>query len=219
MRRAPLIVLTVAALGLAGCSGDGSTEAPPAPTGEAAPEDPATTGAGDDDAGGSTAGPDGTDPGTDGDATTGAADTSRATVDPDEVEGGEDGQAAADVAQAFVAAMVRADPAACDHMVAFSDVQRPMSEVQEDQELCAELLPVVLAEEVDAQGLDEEGASMLAGMEITGAEVDGDTAVVDRDNVSPLFADSLGEETITLTRIGDRWYVDLDRSFVPPDPR
>ncbi|MGD8200293.1 hypothetical protein ACQE98_06495 [Ornithinimicrobium sp. W1679] len=226
MRRAPLIVLTVAALTLSGCSGDRSPEAPPAPTGDAAPEDPAptdgATGAGDD-AGGSTAGPDGTDPGTDpgtdGDATTGGADTSRATVDPEEVEGGEDGQAAADVAQAFVAAMVRADPAACDHMVSFSDVQRPMSEVEEDQELCAELLPVVLAEEVDAQGLDEEGATMLAGMEITGAEVDGDTAVVDRDNVSPLFADSLGEETITLTRIEGRWYVDLDRSFVPPDPR
>ena len=78
---------------------------------------------------------------------------------------------------------------------------------------------MVLTEEVGAQGLDEEGAAVLETLQITGADVEGDTAVVDGDNVSPLFADSLGEETITLTRVEGRWYVDLERSFEPPAPR
>ncbi|OLT22985.1 hypothetical protein BJF81_12180 [Ornithinimicrobium sp. CNJ-824] len=123
------------------------------------------------------------------------------------------------MARQFLVAMVDADAAACDHMISFTDVQTPMVQVEEDYALCTELLPAVLAEEVDAQGLDEDGATLLEALQITGADVDGDTAVVDGDNVSPLFADSLGQETITLTRVEGRWYVDLDRSFEPPAPR
>lgn len=225
MRRAPMIAAAAAALALSGCSGDVAPS--PAPTANGSPDDDAATahgGPADDEADPASS----TAPGED-DAATAApeGDGAQATADPGDVDpgdagdarGGADGQAAAEVAQAFLAAMVDADAAACDHLVSFSDVQRPMTDVEEDYDLCVELLPLVLAEEVEAQGLDEEGASVLEAMEITGADVDGDTAVVGRDNVSPLFADSLGEETITLTRIDDRWYVDLDRSFEPADPR
>ena len=222
MRRTAMVAVTAVALALSGCTGDDATTAPPTPSATGGPDDAPATG--DDPADGGTDAAPTTAPAggaaDDGAATAGGGtDVADATVDPDDVEGGAEGQAAADVAREFLTAMVGADAAACDHMVSFSDVQRPMADVEEDYELCTELLPVVLAEEVDRQGLDEEGPSVLEALEITGADVVGDTAVVDGDNFSPLFADSLGEETITLTRLEDRWYVDLDRSFQPPDPR
>lgn len=220
MRRTPAIAATAAVLALSGCSGSGTsgpTSTAPATEGspDAAPAtgEPASTDG--PDTGFATA-PGGTPDGAD---VTAGPDPAGTTVDPDEVEGGADGQAAAEVAQQFLVAMVGADAAACDHMISFTDVQTPMVQVEEDYALCTELLPVVLTEEVGAQGLDEEGAAVLETLQITGADVDGDTAVVDGDNVSPLFADSLGEETITLTRVEGRWYVDLERSFEPPAPR
>ncbi|MFB9731475.1 hypothetical protein [Ornithinimicrobium kibberense] len=220
MRRTPVIAATAALLALSACSGsgtpgptstapatEGSPDAAPATGGAASTEGPGTS---------SAPAPGGTPDGAD---VTAGPDQAGATVDPDEVEGGADGQAAADVARQFLVAMVDADAAACDHMISFTDVQTPMVQVEEDYALCTELLPAVLAEEVDAQGLDEDGATLLEALQITGADVDGDTAVVDGDNVSPLFADSLGQETITLTRVEGRWYVDLERSFEPPAPR
>ena len=197
MRHALTTTLVGAALVLAGCSGGGDGDA----TGTTAPGDaPASTG-----------GP-GTETGAPGDGTT---EGSAATEGPDEggVEGGEDGQAAADVAKEFLVAMVEADPKACDYLLSFTDIQRPMTAVDSDHEMCVELLPEVLKAETEAQGLDADAAQALESLEITGADVDGDTAVVDGDNYSDAFADAMGESQITLKKIDGGWYVDLDHSF------
>lgn len=201
MRRG-LITATLAApaLLLGACSGSGDDEPPTTadPTGTVAEEtstegaEPAvTTEASDDD----------TD------------DRSATTADPEGVEGGEDGQAAADVAHDFLVAMVAADPAACDYLLSFTDLQKPMSEVESDHEMCVELLPEVLKAQTEAQGLDEESAAALEALQINGADVDGDTAVVDADNYGNEFAAAMGDAEIALKKIDGQWYVDLDNSF------
>lgn len=134
----------------------------------------------------------------------------------DEVEGGAEGQAAADRAKEFLLALVAADEGACDLLVSFSDPELPMTAVGSDLELCRTQLPVTMAATVEAQGLDEDGVAALEEMEITGADVQGDTAVVDRDNYSPLFADAMGDSTITLRSIDGRWYVDPDAYLQAP---
>lgn len=196
MRHALTTTLVGAALVLAGCSGGGDGDA----TGTTAPVDAPAGTAGEGAA--TTGAPGGT---TDGSAATGGPEGG--------VEGGEDGQAAADVAKEFLVAMVEADPRACDHLLSFTDIQRPMTAVDSDHEMCVELLPEVLKAETEAQGLDAEAAQALESLEITGADVDGDTAVVDGDNYSDAFADAMGQSQITLRRIDGAWYVDLDHSF------
>lgn len=131
----------------------------------------------------------------------------------EEVEGGEEGQAAADRAKEFLLAIVDADPEACTMIVSFSDTTRPMRDLRSDLELCQTQLPETMAASVQAQGLTEEGRAILEAMQITGADVDGSTAIVDRDNFSDLFAESMGQAPITLVRIDGEWFVDLSRSF------
>lgn len=139
------------------------------------------------------------------------------TTGPDEVEGGADGQAAADRAKEFLLALVRADEEACTMVLSFSDTERPMADVPSDLELCQEQLPQTMAASVEAQGLGDEGIAILEAMQIRGAEVTGDTAVVDQDNYSPLFAEAMGNSTITLHRIDGEWYVDIDAFMDSPD--
>ncbi|AXH97224.1 hypothetical protein [Ornithinimicrobium avium] len=202
MRRALTTALAVSALVLAGCSGDED----PGTTPSTAPGDaPASTGA-----------PAPTAPT---DAVEETSDETSSTADPDaggEVEGGEEGQAAADVAKEFLLAMVDADPRACDYLLSFTDIERPMTAVKADHEMCVELLPEVLKAETEAQGLDPAAAAALQGLQITGADVDGDTAVVDGDNYAEEFAEPMGRTTITLKQIDGEWYVDLDNSFAAP---
>ena len=69
---------------------------------------------------------------------------------------------------------------------------------------------------VEAQGLGEEGVAILEAMQITGAQVDGDVAVIDQDNYSELFAEAMGDSTITLRRLGGEWYVDIDAYLETP---
>ena len=197
MRRALVAALAAPAVLLAGCSGEDTPTTP--------------TGAGDEGAGGTTdaAGGQQTETGAPGDA-----DGSTSTADV--VEGGEDGQAAADVAAAFLVAMVNAQPEACDYLLSFTDLERPMTDVESDYEMCIELLPEILRAETEAQGLDEGVAAELEGLVISGADVDGDTAVVDADNYPPDLATSMGDAAMTLRRIDDQWYVDLDNSFAVP---
>ena len=202
MRRAPGAAAAVAALVLVGCTDDepatdGATS--PAPTGAAQTASPEGEGQT------ATAAPTG-------------EDGTSSTAGPGGVEGGEDGQAAADVAAAFLVAMVNAEPEACDHLLSFTDLERPMTDVEADYEMCTELLPEVLRAETEAQGLDddEQVAAELEGLVIRGADVDGDTAVVDADNYPPDLATSMGDAAMTLKRIDDRWYVDLDNSFTTP---
>jgi hypothetical protein len=220
MRRARVaaIALTFPAVVLAGCTGDDTpsmpTSAPAgASGGTAVPDD------------GAAATGDGTAATGDGTAATGAAaeddgTTSTATADGSGEAAGEDdaadAQAAADVAAAFLVAMVNAEPEACDYLLSFTDLERPMTDVQSDHEMCTEILPEILRAEADAQGLDEEIAAELDGLVIQGADVDGDTAVVDGDNYPPGLATSMGDAAMTLKRIDDRWYVDLDNSFAVP---
>jgi hypothetical protein len=215
MRRALATALAVPALLLTACDDGGEVaETPtattdPAPATEAAPTTDAAEQTADDSALTTDTAPT-TDAPTDDAAVTSAA--------PGDVEGGEDGQAAADVAKQFFLASIKALPEACDHLVSFTDPEVPMVEMESDLELCREILPAAMAADVESQGLStEEQVAVLDAMQITGAEVDGDVAVVDRDNLSPLFQDALGDEVITLLRIDDQWYVDLDRSFQPSD--
>lgn len=131
-------------------------------------------------------------------------------------EGGAQGQAAADRAKEFLLALVDADPAACGLILSFSDTTRPMREVESDLELCEIQLPETMAATVAAQGMTEEERAILEAMQITGADVrEGDpaTAVVDADNYSDLFADSMSGATMILVRLDGEWFVDLDRSF------
>lgn len=202
MRRAVTTALVGAALVLAGCSGEDDT-------GTAATSAPGDAPGSTDEGGAAT-----TDaPAGDGTTTDEDASTTAGPGTEDGVEGGEEGQAAADVAKDFLVAMVDADPRACDHLLSFTDLDRPMTEVESDHEMCVELLPEVLKAETEAQGLDAEAAQALESLEITGADVDGDTAVVDGDNYSDAFADAMGQSQITLRRIDGAWYVDLDHSF------
>lgn len=148
-----------------------------------------------------------------------AADDSAVTsVAPDEVEGGEDGQAAADRAKEFLLALVDADPAACTLMLSFTDTTQPMAQVPEDLELCRQQLPETMSAAVEAQGLGEEGRDILGAMQISGAEVnaEGDTAVIDEDNYSELFAESMGDSTMTLVKIDGEWFVDVERFLETP---
>ncbi|MFK5635184.1 MULTISPECIES: hypothetical protein [unclassified Ornithinimicrobium] len=211
MRRALVTILAVPALLLAGCSSDDGADAPP-PTTPPATDDVEPTS--------------GPTPSSDSDSTTATADAGPTTDDTaatatpgdtadGEVEGGAEGEAAAQVATDFLVAMIGADPTACDHMVSFTDLERPMADVEADYEACVTLLPEVLKPELEAQGLDDADPGVLEAVTIQGADVaeDGTSAVVDEDNFTDLFAESMAGESIVLTKIEDRWYVDLDASF------
>lgn len=197
MRRTLTAVVASAALLLTACDGDTAddvtTEDAVAPTTQApAPDDHgATTGPADDD------------------AVTDEAPATQAPVD-DGVMGGEEGQAAADRAKQFLMALVTADPAACELLLSFSDPDQPMTAIASDLELCQTQLPATMEATVEAQGLGQDGIAVLESMQIRGADVQGDLAVVGRDNYSPLFAEAMGDSTITLKRIDGEWYVDLD---------
>ena len=206
MRRALTALLAAPALLFAACdSADGdvveaTTPAGTADAGIATPDTATETPAAPDDAA----------------ATTDPGDGAAGTIDPDEVEGGADGQAAADRAKGFLLALVTADPAACEMLLSFTDPEQPMTAIESDLEVCQTQLPATMESTVEAQGLGEEGVAILEAMQIRGADVQGDTAVVDQDNYSPLFADAMGDSTITLHRIDDEWYVDIDAYLATP---
>ncbi|WP_151525685.1 hypothetical protein [Serinicoccus kebangsaanensis] len=195
MRRSLMPLLAAPALLLAACDG-GSDVADSTGEEMSTPAGPTT-----DDAAGETGAP---------------PDDAAITTGGSGVEGGEEGQAAADRAKEFLLALVDADPAACGHILSFSDTTLPMREVPEDLELCEEQLPETMASAVQAQGLGEEGRDILDAMQIRGADVEGDTAVIDQDNYSELFAESMGDSTITLVRIDGEWFVDVDRFLAEP---
>ncbi|WP_298890891.1 hypothetical protein [uncultured Serinicoccus sp.] len=206
MRRSFMALLAAPALFLTAC--DGGAEVVEA-TSEGTDDAALTSGAGASDGDVATADPD--------DAGDDAAVTSAA---PEGVEGGEAGQAAADRAKEFLLALVDADPAACGLMLSFTDTSRPMAQVPEDLELCEEQLPETMSAAVEAQGLGEEGRDILGAMQLRGAEIsaEGDTALIDEDNYSELFAESMGESTITLVRIDGEWFVDVERFLQTPEP-
>ena len=200
MRRTLITLLAAPALLLAGCSGE-EPAVVEATNPVTTPDDAAPTSAAPDDTGA---------PADADDATSAPSDSAAGTADPDEVEGGADGQAAADRAKEFLIALVTADADACGMLLSFSDPDQPMTAVASDLELCETQLPATMEATVEAQGLGEEGVAILEAMQITGANVQGDLAVVDQDNYSPLFAEAMGDSTITLKKIDGQWYVDID---------
>lgn len=209
MRRTLTAVVASAALLLAACDGDIADDAATGDAGTDAAVAPAAT---QTDAPVPDDAPDGQDATTAPVDDTAVTDDAAATQAPgdDSVMGGEEGQAAASRAKEFLMALVTADPEACELLLSFSDPERPMASVPSDLELCQTQLPATMEATVEAQGLGEDGIAVLESMQIRGADVQGDTAVVGRDNYSPLFAEAMGDSTITLKRIDDEWYVDLD---------
>ncbi|HLS40687.1 MAG TPA: hypothetical protein VK038_07995 [Ornithinicoccus sp.] len=124
-----------------------------------------------------------------------------------EVEGGEEGQAAADRAKEWLVAFVNGEDAVCDYMLDLSS-EGPMTAKQGDYDTCVKVIPAMAGEMFPA-----EVAGIIELMEITGADVDGDTAVVDRDNFSELFAEGFGDDYITLRKFDGQWYVDMNETF------
>lgn len=217
MRRHLLTLIAAPALLLGACSGEEAkvTEAstPVTTPGALRPTDDATVTTQGDDAPSSAPAPATSAPATS--TPTTDDDQASASAHPD-VEGGAEGQAAADRAKAFLLSLVKADPAACDLLLSFTDPEQPMTAVESDLELCRTQLPETMRSTVEAQGLGEEGVAILEAMQITGAQVDGDVAVIDQDNYSELFAEAMGDSTITLRRLGGEWYVDIDAYLETP---
>lgn len=208
MRRFLVTTLAVPALLLSACGGDDdepSVEEPASSSTEttedaaveaAEPEAEATTEEPTGDAAGST-----------GDAAGSTGDAAGSTAGPGEVEGGAEGEAAAAVTKQFMVALANADPEICNLLLDFTG-SGPMTESQENMDLCEQVLPSTL------EGMiTQEQASIIELIEVDGADIDGDSATVDKDNFSELFAEGFGDEAIALRKFEDTWYVDLDNSF------
>ncbi len=134
-------------------------------------------------------------------------DTSAATEEPaggGKPEGGKEGKAAAGRTEEFFVAMANADPAICELLLDF-DGSTPMKDSKENLKVCAQILVPEL------EGLiSEDEAAIIDLIEINGADVDGDTATVDKDNFSELFAQGFGDASIGLKKVDDEWYVDAN---------
>lgn len=121
--------------------------------------------------------------------------------------GGAEGQAAADRTKEWLVAFVNGEDGVCDLMMDLTS-DGPMKDSETDREVCLNIFPDMASELFDA-----EMAGIIESMEINGADVDGDTAVVDKDNFSPLFAKGMGENIITLQKVDGEWFVDMNESF------
>ncbi|MGB3186928.1 MAG: hypothetical protein WBG36_00320 [Ornithinimicrobium sp.] len=126
-----------------------------------------------------------------------------------EAEGGEEGAEVAAVTEQFMVALANADPRICDVMLdAFNGSTQPMTASQESMQLCEQVIPASLDGVIT-----EEQAQIIELIEVMGADVQGDTATVDKDNFSELFAQGFGDEAIQLKKVDGEWYVDLENSF------
>ncbi|USQ79548.1 hypothetical protein NF556_18435 [Ornithinimicrobium faecis] len=126
-----------------------------------------------------------------------------------EGEGGADGQAAADRTKEWLVAFVNAEESVCDMMLDLESTG-PMVDNQAHYDICISTFPT------QAEGMfgsTPEMAGIIESMEINGADVQGDTAVIDKDNFSPMFAEAFGDEIITLKKIDGEWLVDMNASF------
>lgn len=209
MRRLLVTTLAVPALLLSACGSDDPEVVEPTSTVESTP----TTEAPADDADETTeAAPTTEAETTTEDSETTTDDAAGTSEEPGAggAEGGAEGQAAADRAKEWLVAFVNGDEAVCDFMMDL-DSEAPMNASESDHQFCIEYIPSLAADMFPA-----EVAGIIEAMEITGAQVDGDTAVVDRDNFSDMFAEGFGDEVITLQRVDGEWYVDMNESFNAP---
>lgn len=214
MRRALVTALAVPVLLLSACGSDepevkdaATSEAEEAPATEDPSEEPTDEEPTDD--GEATEVLTDDEPTDEGEATEApgdGADATQAPGDGGEGEGGAEGQAAADRTKEWLVAFVNADESVCDMMLDL-DSEGPMVDNQAHYDVCVATLPSQASAE-----FTEEQASLFSAVEITGADVQGDTAVVDKDNFSDIFAEGIGDTSFTLKKIDGEWYVDLNAS-------
>lgn len=195
MRRTLVTLLAVPALLLAGCGDDAPVVTDPttAPTEDApATDEPTETGE-----------PTDTDP-----TETDSPEDATETDEPTETAGGStaDGQAAADRAKAWLVAFASGEDEVCDLMLDLSS-EGPMAESQSDYDICLAMIPATAG-----SIFTPEIASVIAAIEINGAEVSGDEAVVDSRHFSELFAEGFGNTAIRLKQVDGEWYVDFTNS-------
>lgn len=69
-----------------------------------------------------------------------------------------------------------------------------------------------LAEDV-GQDFDELTVALVESLRIHGADVQGDSAVVDADNLTGPTSEGWDDVRIRLTRFEDEWFVDITDSF------
>ncbi|MDQ3527162.1 MAG: hypothetical protein M3424_04630 [Actinomycetota bacterium] len=202
MRRVLVTALAVPVLLLSACGGDDDPEVVEPGTSDTTSEEPAETTTDDaaettDDAQETTEEPD--EPTDDAAGTTGGGEG--------EATGEE--QAAADRTKQWLVAFVNGDDEVCDYMLDLTS-EGPMTESQSDMDICVNMIPSLAGDMFDA-----EMAGIIESMEINGATIEGDTAVVGRDNFSEMFGEGIGDQEITLKLIDGEWYVDLNNSFQP----
>ena len=118
-----------------------------------------------------------------------------------------EGQAAADTTKEWLVAFVNGEDRVCDMMLDLSS-EGPMKDSPTDYDICVTMIPSMAGDM-----FDEETQGIIASMQINGAAVDGDTAVVGKDNFSEMFAAGMGDDVITLKNIDGTWYVDMNESF------
>lgn len=221
MRRSLVSALVVPAFLLSACGGDEPSvdeAAPPAETAEettmemAPPETAEETQAPADDATATTEAPpeaaaETEAPADEATATTGAGDTAEQTGAAGGPPGGEDGEAAAAVTKDFLVALATADPEVCQLIISVTG-EGPMSDSPDQVQICEdELVPSL-------EGMmSEDEAAIIELIEISGAQVDGDSATVSGENFDELFAAGFGEDEIALRKFEDEWYIDLENSF------
>ena len=141
-------------------------------------------------------------PGDDGEATEGPGAGG-------EGEGGADGQAAADRTKEWLVAFVNGEDATCDLMMDLES-EGPMADNPQHYEVCT---TVLVTQASDMFGDTPEMANIIGAMEINGADVQGTTAVIDKDNFSPMFSEAFGDDIITLQKVDGEWLVDMNESF------
>jgi hypothetical protein len=218
MRRVLVTSLAVPVLLLSACGGDDDPEVVEPGTSDTTSEEPAETTT--DDAQETTEEPAETT--TEEPAETTTDDAAETTEEPDEptddaagTTGGGEGeatgeeQAAADRTKQWLVAFVNGDDEVCDYMLDLTS-EGPMTESQSDLDICVNMIPSLAGDMFDA-----EMAGIIESMEINGATIEGDTAVVGRDNFSEMFGEGIGDQEITLKLIDGEWYVDLQKTFQP----
>lgn len=114
---------------------------------------------------------------------------------------------AAHRAEQWLVAFVRGEEQVCDYMLDLSG-EAPMTASDSDYAICVDMIPPLARER-----FDRETAEVIELVEITGADVEGDRAVITREHFSELFAEGLGDQRIELRRVDGAWYVDLENSF------
>ncbi|WP_202878818.1 hypothetical protein [Ornithinimicrobium ciconiae] len=221
MRRSLVAALAVPALLLSACGDGDEPEVQDAPTTEEQTSEEPTTEEPTDEAPTTeapaptteeptTEEPTTEEPTDDGATTEEPTDDGATTEEPTD-DGGEnasgDGQAAADRTKEWLVAFVNGEEAVCDLMLDL-DSEGPMKDDETDYPICVATFPSMASSMFDA-----ETAGIIESMQINGADVTGDTAIVNKDHFSALFAEGMGDQVITLRMVDGEWYVDMNESF------